>query len=167
MGDDYGADYKFSRRPQRKVGDDYSSSHNNKGAPQVGRTKPHHRGTFFTVDDYSGRSSSFHVDKNNGRQRNCRNKSSSSLHNLDAGHDPNSNYPMAKSKSFADRNRSSYVSEESDEYERSNKSIDIHEQQSRSQDARFLQSEPAGVSHRRHGNDDYPEPTTSTRSQSR
>lgn len=173
VGDDYGADYKFSRRPQRKVGDDYGNSHNN-GTPHAGHSKPNHRSTSFTADDYSGRnhhgrqSTSFHVDNNNGRQRNIRNKSSTSLYNLGERHGPNNNnnYPTSKanSKSFTDRNRSSNVFEESDAYD---KSIVIYEQQSRSKDARFLQTEPAGVSRRRHVNDDYPEPTTSTRSQSR
>mmetsp|Transcript_5749 Transcript_5749/g.13085 ORF Transcript_5749/g.13085 Transcript_5749/m.13085 type:complete len:673 (-) Transcript_5749:59-2077(-) len=173
-GDDYDADANnnaapSSRRPQRKHTsfsvNDYDSSQN--GAPHQGPKKPHRKSTSSTVDDYSGRrhnprqSTSFHLD-NNDHQRN-RIKGSSSFH-IDDRHGPN-NYPTskAKSKSFhrADRKRSSYVYEESDDYESSNKSIDIYEK-SRSQagggDTRFLHSEPTGASRRRQGNDDYPEP---------
>lgn len=159
------------------VGDDHNTDGNKANTPP---RRPHRKSTSFTFDDYRapiksrrestsfsidehrypGQSTSFHMDSDAGRSSR-RTKSSSSFHIEDTRGPGASNLRPSniKSKSFhhTDRTRSSYLSDETDDYERSNKSIDMCDIQAPTGSGvggstRFNQSEPA-VSRR-----GYPEP---------
>jgi len=185
-GDPLSGSHRSGQRSTSFTVDDYhGSSHPHGKSTSLhvddysGGSRHHHReSTSFHLDESSRsnhrgirkkKSSSFHDidgDKfhdDNSRSHRSRRKSSS-FHDVDDERDASYVHRMAKSKSFHNqehtRRRLSYMSEESpDEYDRSNKSIDILDKrhggghkQSGGAGARFHSSEPV-VSARV----DYPE----------